>query len=82
MSEEEETAIITADTCPHCDGIKKFIQENGLTDKVKMINASTPEGLDFARKHGITAVPECAIIDGKGNVRKCTDEEFSKVLKR
>ena len=78
---EEETAIITTDTCPHCGHLKEFLKEKGLLDKVKVINASTPEGLEFVLKNGIHAVPECVIIKKNGKeVRVCTPEEFKKVL--
>jgi predicted thioredoxin/glutaredoxin len=78
---EEETAIITTDTCPHCATMKKYLKDSGLMDKVKVINASTPEGLEFAMKHGIKAVPECVVIRKNGEeVRVCTQDEFMKVL--
>lgn len=73
--------IVTTDTCPICSGLKQYLERKGLTDKVKIINASTPEGRKFADEYGIKAVPECVFVDEAGKqVRVCTKEEFEKVL--
>jgi len=76
-------AIIVTDTCPFCQDLKDYIEEQGLTEKVKFINASTPEGLKFAKEHAITGVPECVVIeDAEGKrVKICSKEEFKKLLK-
>jgi len=75
-------AVVVTDTCPYCEVVKKTLEQEGLLDKVKIINASTKEGFDFARKHGILAVPECVIIGEDGNVRSCSEGEFKQMLKK
>jgi glutaredoxin len=76
-------AIVVTDTCPFCQGIKEYISQQGLSDKVKIINASTPEGRKFAIQHGIRGVPECVVVAGAEgkNVKVCSKEEFVKLLK-
>jgi outer membrane biosynthesis protein TonB len=75
-------AIVVTDTCGFCQGIKEYISQQGLADKVKIINASTPEGRRFAISHGIRGVPECVIVEKEGKqVRVCSKEEFVKLLK-
>ena len=74
-------AIVTTDSCAICAGLKQYLEKKGLTDKVKIINASTPEGRKFADEHGIKGVPECLVVEDGGKVtRICTSEEFKKLL--
>jgi hypothetical protein len=75
-------AIVVTDTCKFCQGIKEYIAQQGLTDKVKLINASTPEGRKFALDHGIRGVPECIVVEKGGKqVKVCSEDEFVKLLK-
>ena len=75
-------AIIITETCPFCQGLKDYIHEQGLTEKVKFINASTPEGRKFAMEHDIRGVPECVVVEADGKkVKVCSKEEFVKLLK-
>lgn len=80
-TKKSEKLIVVTDSCPICADVKAYLKLKGLTDKVKLINASTPEGLKFARENGITGVPECVVVDENGKqVRVCTKEEFNEVL--
>lgn len=75
-------AIVVTDTCSFCQGLKDYIREQGLTEKVKLINASTPEGRKFAMEHDIRGVPECVVVEADGKkVKVCSKEEFVKLLK-
>ena len=75
-------AIVITETCPFCQGLKDYIKEQGLTEKVKFINASTPEGRKFAIEHDIRGVPECVVVEADGKkVKVCSKEEFVKLLK-
>lgn len=81
MSEVKKKAIVVTDSCPICKQVKEIIAERGLQDKVTLINASTPEGKQFAIDNGITGVPECVIIDENGKQKStCSREEFEKLL--
>lgn len=78
----KEMAVIVTDTCPFCKGLKEHLDKEGLGGKVKLINASTPDGYKFAKDHGINAVPECVIIEKEdGNVKVCDKAEFIRLLK-
>jgi hypothetical protein len=75
-------ALIVTDTCGFCQGLKDYIKDKGLMDKVKIINASTPEGRQFAIDNKIRGVPECVVVDQGGKqVKICSKEEFVKLLK-
>jgi predicted thioredoxin/glutaredoxin len=81
MAEQHEKAIVVTDTCPICASVKEHLEKKGLTGKVKLINASTPEGLAYAKKNNITGVPECIFINKDGTqVKVCNQEEFKKLL--
>jgi hypothetical protein len=75
-------AIVVTDTCGFCQGLTDYIKDKGLADKVKIINASTPEGRKFVIDNKIRGVPECVVVaqDGK-QVKVCSKEEFVKLLK-
>lgn len=75
-------AIVVTDTCGFCAGLKDYIKDKGLADKVKIINASTPEGRKFVIDNKIKGVPECIVVAEDGKLtRVCTKEEFTKLLK-
>lgn len=74
-----EKAVVVTDSCPHCEELKKELEKKGLLDKVKIINASTKEGLKFAKAHGIKFVPQCVIIDGK-RVEGCSETDLVELL--
>lgn len=63
--------------------IKKVLAKRGLSEQYNIIDVSTPEGLDFAKRLGVQGVPECAVIEGDGSqktVRICTPEEWKNML--
>jgi glutaredoxin len=71
--------IVVTDNCPHCDQLKALLEKQGA--EVEFINASTPEGRDFAIKNKIEAVPECLVItEGGKRVKVCSEEEFLKLI--
>ena len=72
--------IVVTDSCPVCADVKKWIAEDDNLD-IELINASTPSGLEFAKQHGITEVPECVIINEDGSqVKVCSKDEFKSLL--
>lgn len=76
-------AVVVTDTCPYCESLLEYLKRQGLAEKVRVINASTKEGLDFAVKYGIRAVPECVVITGNGEkVRVCSKGEFEQLLQK
>lgn len=78
-----EVVLLVSPNCPSCDALKKFLNGKGLLNRYKVIDVSTTEGLDFARRLGVAGVPECAVIEGnepKKVVRVCTTEEWKNML--
>jgi len=81
----KQKVLITTPGCTTCDALEAALKRDGLWDKVTVIDASTPEGLDFARRLGVKAVPECAVVeeDGGGTrVRTCSQEEWIRLLRQ
>ncbi|OYD16969.1 hypothetical protein CH330_01485 [candidate division WOR-3 bacterium JGI_Cruoil_03_51_56] len=81
---EKQKVLIVSPVCPSCEVVKKHLAKQGTLDKYIIVDASTPEGLDFARRLGIRGVPQCAIIEGEGEkktVRICSDEEWKRMMK-
>lgn len=47
--------LFTTVSCPNCPGVKKMLTERNIP--FLEIDAGTKEGLELARKHGISSVP-------------------------
>lgn len=80
----EEKVLIVSPECPACEWLRKTLDEKGLSDKFRVVDVSTPEGLEFAKKVGVNAVPDCAlVVEDKGELkaRRCTEEELRDLLK-
>ena len=73
--------LFTTPTCPSCPPVKEFMK--GVEMKGEMVDASTPEGLEDARKYGVSAVPTVLFFDEKGEVVKEAGsvDEIKEVLK-
>lgn len=81
----QEKVLIVSPNCPSCATVKEFLRRKGTLQNYKVVDVSTPEGLDFARRLGVAGVPECAVIEGEGQhkiVRVCTDDEWKGMLKK
>lgn len=78
-----EKVLIVAPGCPTCDKVKARLREKGVLQRFRVVDVSTPEGKDFAMKLGVKGVPDCAVIEGRGNqkvVRVCSDGEWKRML--
>lgn len=53
--------LFTTQACPNCPRAKELIDEK--KPETTLIDASTPEGLDRARKYNIAQVPSLVEID-------------------
>jgi len=76
--------LIVSPNCPSCHAIKQVLTREGTIRNVQIVDVSTPEGMEFAKKLGVMGVPECAIVEGEGihkTVRVCTDAEWQRMLK-
>ena len=80
-----DKAIIISDGCGACKTLVERLQQKGSLEKYRVINISSPEGVEIVSKLGIKAVPECILImkDKEGNdmARVCTEQETQEVLK-
>jgi len=63
--EKQSKYLIVTDACPYCKTLMKQLGEE--LKEYKIINASTPEGLTFATKYNVYAVPTRLTLDGNGN---------------
>lgn len=80
----KEKVIVVAPNCPACDAMEQILREKGVLKDYKVVDASTAEGVDFAKRLGIMAVPDCVVIvEEKDGVkaRRCTQEEFEDILR-
>ena len=50
--------------CPKCPAIKEFMKNAGVEGD--FIDATTPEGLEQARRYDIVSVPAVLFLDDKG----------------
>lgn len=75
-------AIVVTNECPYCNVLKQRLKQKRLLSKVKIINANTKKGREFAEQHSIMSVPECVVISKNGKqVRVCSPKEFERVLR-
>lgn len=58
--------LFTTRMCPKCPAVKEFMQTVEL--KGKFIDASTPEGLEEARKYSLSVVPTVLFFDEQENL--------------
>lgn len=58
--------LLTSNSCAPCKIVKKFIDDNGLQDKVKTIDINTTEGRKLVQDQGVRTVP--TMITSFGNV--------------
>jgi hypothetical protein len=52
--------------CPKCPAIKEFMKGTGIEGE--FLDATTPEGLEQARKYQIASVPTVLFLDEKDEV--------------
>lgn len=67
--------LFTTRMCPRCPAVKEFMTAQ---DKVQgeVVDASTPEGYEEARKFSVTAVPTVVFVDDSGKeVKRCGGKE-------
>lgn len=75
----EQKVLIVSPNCPSCEALKTLLGKKGVLEQYQILDISTPQGLDFARKMDVMAVPECVIVDGE-YARMCTEKEFKDIL--
>jgi len=76
-----EKVLVVSPNCPSCKAVEKFLIEKGLLDSYRVVDVSTPEGLEFAKRAGVQGVPECLVVDHeKKVVRVCSDDEWKEML--
>ena len=79
-----EKVLIVAPGCPTCAAVKEVLQREGKLQNVRIVDAGTPEGLEFVKRLNVRQVPECAIIEDQGNmkvVRVCTQEDWDQLVR-
>lgn len=78
-----EKTLVVSDQCPACKVLLDSLKEQGVLDKYRVINVSSPEGLDVVSKLGINAVPDCIMIvkNPSGDMaRRCTEDEIKEII--
>lgn len=74
--------MIVSPSCPGCEQLRKRLTELGTIKNYRVVDVSTVEGAELARKLGVQAVPNCVVVEttaeGK-RARVCSDDEFKKV---
>ena len=71
--------LITTSTCPKCPVVKEYMEE--VEVEGEDVNASEPEGLEIAKKYGVTAVPTVIFLEGDEEVgRFYAKEEIEEFL--
>jgi len=74
--------LFTTKTCPKCPEVKRFMEETGLEGV--FVDASTPEGLDEARKYSVAQVPTVIFFDENGKIiRKANNiDEIKEIMNK
>lgn len=75
--------LVTTPTCPVCKVVEEELTRMGRLDEFTIIDASTPEGLKQAREMGVTAVPECVLVEeenGNKTSKVCTKDDWKEIL--
>ena len=55
--------LFTTPQCPNCPSAKTLLNAKGI--EFVVVDASTPEGLDKARKYGVGSVPSLIILENE-----------------
>ena len=59
--------LFTTPMCPKCSALKESMKES-VKIEGEVVDATTPEGLEQARKYQVATVPTVLFIDDKGEV--------------
>jgi len=59
--------LFTTATCPKCPATKDMLIAKNID--FEHVDASTPEGLELARKYGVGSVPTLVVVDGDENIQ-------------
>lgn len=72
--------LFTTQSCPKCPSFKKRLEEFSNIN-VENVNASTPEGLDEARKYSVSSVPTAIFFEnGNEKARAYSIEDIDSIL--
>lgn len=58
--------LFTTPMCPKCNALKESMKDIGVEGEI--VDATTPEGLEQARKYNVSSVPTVIFFDEKGEV--------------
>ncbi|ENO12073.1 glutaredoxin-like protein [Thermoplasmatales archaeon SCGC AB-539-C06] len=58
--------IFTTPMCPKCNALKESMKEEKI--EVEVVDATTPEGLEQARKYQVSSVPTVLFFDEKEEI--------------
>lgn len=79
----DEKILLVSPECPGCEELREHMAASGTANKFKIVDVSSSEGRDLAKKLGITHVPNCVITKetSEGLVgRVCTPEELLQLI--
>lgn len=71
---------IIVDNCQYCNQLNNYLLNSGKDKYIQTMNASTKDGLDFAKRYGITKAPSLVLVDEDLNfVESCIAEEITEL---
>jgi ribonucleoside-triphosphate reductase len=59
--------LFTTPTCPNCPAVKDILEVRQI--EYELVDASTPKGLELARKFGVGRVPTLIETDDNGHLK-------------
>lgn len=59
--------LFTTPSCPNCPTAKNLLGIKGV--EFDLVDASTKEGLEMARKFGVSSVPALIVLDDQNSIR-------------
>jgi len=77
-------ALIVTKGCPACAELKEMLRQKGKLQEYQIIDADTERGFELAQQLGVTHVPECVLIEGRGNnqiYRICNRKQLNKLMR-
>lgn len=78
---ESKRRLVIQEGCPVCAYVKGIIAEKKID--IEIVDASTKEGFDWAKEHGIEKIPMCVIVEPseeEEKIRECSIAEFKDLL--
>lgn len=71
---------VIVDNCKYCQQLNTYLKNSGKDKYIQVMNASKEEGLNFAKRYGITKAPSLVLVDEDLNfVESCLAEDITEL---